>query len=268
MNMDSKPKLIAIVGGSGAGKSWLADRLQQAFATSAARLSLDNFYLDRADLPPSHRARVNFDHPRAIDWPRLQTVLRACRAGRTTRIPQYNFATHTRMPHEKLWAPAPLVLVDGLWLLSRPRVRSLFALGIYLDCPAQLRLKRRLARDVAERGRTPDSVRDQFWKEVEPMHDRHVIPQLRLAHVVLGQPVSEAEMDGLIARIRALAPGASPAADDARPGFPRAAAPPRGPSMTGRFALSGPGLAPDVAWIGGMDFEPARRGSTTGWCYA
>src|SRR5437899_5571802 len=107
--MNLQPKLVAIVGGSGSGKTWLADRLQQSFGRRAARLSLDDFYHDLAALPRSQRTRVNFDNPRAIDWPRVETALRACRSGRSIALPQYDFATPTRLPNSHRWTPQPLV---------------------------------------------------------------------------------------------------------------------------------------------------------------
>src|SRR4026208_2252253 len=97
MNNERPNRLIAIVGGSGAGKTWLADRLQQACGNGAGRLSLDDFYRDRSHLSPARRATIHFDSPRAIDWPLVMQVLRACRAGQLTGLPRYSFATHTRL---------------------------------------------------------------------------------------------------------------------------------------------------------------------------
>src|SRR4051794_20374770 len=126
------PFLIAIVGGSGAGKSWLAERMQLELGDSAVRLSLDDFYRDRSHLPSQRRLRLNFDHPRAIDWAAFEDVLRDCVAGRTTRIPQYDFATSSRLPGTKTLRPKPLVLVEGLWLLRRPSVRRFFQLCLFI----------------------------------------------------------------------------------------------------------------------------------------
>ncbi len=181
-------RLVAIVGGSGAGKTWLADQLQKAIGSDVGRLSLDNFYRDRSHLTPAQRAKINFDHPRAIDWPLVKTTLRTCRAVRSFRVPRYDFVTHTRLPGRELCKPKSLTIVEGLWLLLRPSVRSLFVLRIFIDCPARVRLARRLARDAAERGRSRESVRKQFWETVAPMHDRFVAPQTRWAHLVLESP--------------------------------------------------------------------------------
>src|SRR5688572_27454107 len=110
------PQLIGIAGGSCAGKSWLAARLQEQLGKIAGRLSLDDFYRDRSHLPPGRRARINFDHPRAIDWERVEGVLTELCAGRAASIPRYNYETHGRFAEETILAPAPLVLFEGLWL--------------------------------------------------------------------------------------------------------------------------------------------------------
>ncbi len=197
MKTRTPSRLIAITGGSGSGKTWLADQLHLLLGEITARLSLDSFYLDRSHLPPARRARLNFDHPHAIDWPCVERVLGDCKAGRTTRLPRYDFTTHTRVSNGEPWHPKPLILMDGLWLLHRPAVRRLFDLSILMDCPERTRLRRRLKRDVAERGRTPASVRRQFRETVAPMHRRFVQPQKRRADLVLTSPCSEASVHEL-----------------------------------------------------------------------
>lgn len=204
MKSITNPKLVAIVGGSGAGKSWLTDRLQKVFGEKAGRLSLDEFYLDRAHLPARQRAKINYDHPRAIDWPRVEEFLHACRDGRACQRPHYDFKTHTRSVLSERWTPKPLVLIEGLWLLLRPAIRRLFDFAIYIDCPASLRLRRRLARDLVERGRTRASVRRQFETTVAPMHDLFVAPQAPWADVVLGQPLRDSEIHHLCDQLWAL----------------------------------------------------------------
>ena len=110
--------------------------------------------------------------------------------------------TIERPPHR--WTPERLIFVDGLWLLHRREIRSLFDLTIFVACPTQLRLERRLARDIAERGRTADSVREQFRKTVAPMHDRYVAPQERRAELVLKHPAGEKEIENLLGKICSL----------------------------------------------------------------
>jgi len=181
-------RLVAVVGGSGSGKTWLADHLQKSIGNGVGRLSLDDFYLDRSHLPPARRERINFDHPNAIDWPLVEKSLKACRAGRSFRVPRYDFTTHTRVPRRETFHPWPLNIVEGLWLLLRPSVRACFSLRLFIECPVRVRLARRLSRDAAERGRSHESVRRQFWETVAPMHERHVTPQAKWAHFVLESP--------------------------------------------------------------------------------
>lgn len=194
MKNENEPKLIAIVGGSGSGKSWLAAELKKRLAPQAALLSLDDFYYDLSKLDPAARDQVNFDHPQTIDWPLFESVLDDCLMGRATGIPQYDFTTHTRLPEIKFFQPAPLVLVDGLWLLQSPKLRGWFDLKIFVDCPEPLRMKRRLVRDVTGRGRTPASVREQFQATVAPMHDRYVEPQKQFADITLRGEVGDFEL--------------------------------------------------------------------------
>lgn len=192
--------MIAIVGGSGAGKGWMASRLCKVLGEHACHLSLDNFYRDRSHLAPARRARVNFDIPRAIDWNRAKEVLQDCRAGRATHMPRYDFNTHTRMATADPWQPKSVVLVEGLWLLWRASTRRLFALKIYLDCPEPLRLSRRRSRDVVERGRTADAVERQF-QSIAPLYARYVEPQKKWADLVLTQPFSETDITRLADRL-------------------------------------------------------------------
>lgn len=181
-------RLVAITGGSGAGKSWLADRLQRLFGPQAGRILQDSFYRDRSHLPPAERSRINFDHPDALDWNCFRETLEAMAAGREARAPVYDFSTHCRTAGGEPLAPRPIMIVDGLWLLHRPEIRRLFSLGIFLHCPEAERLRRRMARDTAERGRTARSVRRQFRDTVAPMHRLFVDPQARHADLVLSSP--------------------------------------------------------------------------------
>jgi uridine kinase len=181
----TQPLLIALVGGSGSGKSWLAQKLAAALGPEASRLSLDDFYRDRSYLSRLRRDRLNFDHPRAIDWLAFQAALRQLLRDRAAQIPCYDFETHCRLMRSKTVKSKPIILVDGLWLLQRRAVRALFDFSVFLDCSARSRLARRLERDVRARGRSDSSVRWQFRRNVQPMHERYVAPQAKFADVVL-----------------------------------------------------------------------------------
>ncbi len=184
-----KTTLVALVGGSGSGKSWLSENLEKTLGRRVTRVSLDDFYRDQSHLPPEKRARLNFDHPRLIDWDLMEAALTACREGRSVSMPSYCFVTHTRKPGVKTVTPENIILVDGLWLLRRPGLRRLFDVRVFIHCPEKLRSSRRLARDIANRGRDLASARRQFRATVAPMHKKFVDPQIRWADVVLRQPV-------------------------------------------------------------------------------
>jgi uridine kinase len=200
--MKPRPKLVALVGGSGAGKSWLSRELQRTLGHPVTRLSLDEFYRDQSHLAPSLRDQVNYDHPQAIDWRLAEAVLLGCCAGHAVYLPRYSFVTHTRRRTFRMVTPRPIILVDGLWLFWRPRLRRLFDFRIFLHCPARLRLERRLKRDMADRGRDGRSVRRQFKETVAPMHKRFVAPQAKWADVVLRQAPSQREVERLAAIIK------------------------------------------------------------------
>ena|SRR5437899_249848 len=198
----SKPCLVAIVGGSGSGKTWLAERLKKSLGTKALLISQDNFYRDRSHLSLQQRTRINFDNPAAIDWPLFHKVLRAVLNRRATLCPIYDFTTHCRPNSWRLIRPRRVILVDGLWLLRSPALRRLFDIRIFLECCQKTRLERRLARDLRTRGRTRESILDQFRRTVEPMHARFVEKQRKWATVVLEEDFAEKEVKTLAAVIR------------------------------------------------------------------
>ena len=198
----TSPLLVAIVGGSGAGKSWLAKRLHTALNPDAVHLSLDDFYRDRSHLDPERRAKMNFDNPRAIDWLTVEETLNKLRNGREARLPRYNFKTHCRLPEENMLAPKPVVILYGLWLLRRSSVRSAFGVKIFIECPTRARRNRRLTRDLRSRGRSRRSVLEQLRKTVEPMYARFVAPQQKWADITLRHDISEREVRRLAQRLR------------------------------------------------------------------
>jgi uridine kinase len=197
-----KPILVAITGGSGSGKTWLASQLQTALGKArVGRIGLDDFYRDRSGLSPARRARLNFDRPQAIDWSELERVLGGCFAGRAIKAPAYDFKTHCRRIKGRSFKARPVIIVDGLWLLRRPALRKLFDLKIYLECPANLRLRRRIERDQCERGRDTVSIRRQFQSTVEPMHAKYVAAQSRWADEIITAKEIPERLPLLVAKI-------------------------------------------------------------------
>lgn len=199
------PFLVAIAGGSASGKTWLARRLQRRLRPHAGILSLDAFYRDQSHLPPRARATLNFDAPRALDWPLLVDRLQDLRAGRPTRLPRYDFVSHTRLPSTRPCPARPILLVEGLWPWWRPALEPLFDLRVYLDIPEETRLPRRRQRDLQERGRRPCDVDHQWRRQSQPMFSRFVRPQRARAHLVLGPALGNEQLRQLETHIRSLA---------------------------------------------------------------
>jgi len=196
--------LVAIAGGSGSGKTWLARRLRRRLGCDAGLISLDDFYRDLSALPKRERDQRNFDDPAAIEWSLFLQTLARIKRGESAAIPRYDFASHTRRRRPRLWRPKPVVLLEGLWLLREPRARRLYSLSVYLDAGGDVRLRRRVARDGKERGRNRASVLRQFREQVEPMHKRFVASQSRHADIVLDSPMGEEALGKLVAMVKAL----------------------------------------------------------------
>jgi uridine kinase len=196
------PVMLAIVGGSAAGKGTLAAALATLLPGKVQRLELDAFYRDQSHRPLRVRAGLNFDHPAAIDWPRVRQVFDALRAGKSAGVPEYDFATHTRKPAGRWCPPAPFVVWDGLWLLDWSWLGRAFDFSVYVECEPALCLARRLRRDVAERGRRPASVTRQYLDAVLPMQRRFVDRQRLWADAVLRSPWPAGTLPRLVARLQ------------------------------------------------------------------
>jgi uridine kinase len=191
------PLLVGIAGGSGSGKSSLAQALVAALGPdSTALLAHDAYYRDRSALSPAARAAANYDVPDAFDRGLFLEHLAALRAGRPVRPPSYSFVTHRRTGLLPAVLPRPIVVIEGILLLWEPAVRAALDLRIYLDAPEPVRLERRVARDVAERGRTTDAVLAQFAATVRDAHRTYVEPTRAMADLVLAtsgrlEPIAE-----------------------------------------------------------------------------
>ncbi|MBK9139204.1 MAG: uridine kinase [Verrucomicrobia bacterium] len=196
------PFLIAIAGGSGAGKTWLARELAGRLSPHAAVLSLDDFYRDLSHLPVSERSRQDFDVPTAIDWPCFVRAMRRIRQGQPAVLPRYDFPTHTRLKEDHQWTPVAVVIVEGLWPYWRSDLEKLFDWRWFKRGTAALRQARRLRRDRIERGRTTTEVEAKWRNQVIPGHIRFVQPQLERAQVVLPGVVTGERLDWLAAKIR------------------------------------------------------------------
>ena len=168
--------VLGLAGGSGAGKTTLVDGLTSRLGDDASVLWYDEYYHDLAHLPVERRAIVNYDHPDSLDDALLVDHLDGLLAGRPVDVPIYDFATHTRTGRTRRVEPRPVVVVDGILVLAVPALRRRLDLAVFVDAPAEIRLARRMDRDVRERGRTAAMVQSQFEATVAPMHEAFVEP--------------------------------------------------------------------------------------------
>lgn len=181
-----KPLIIGIAGGSGSGKSTVAKGIARSLAPgSLAFIDMDAYYLNFAHLPLEERRAINWDHPDAFDWDLLLAHLSALRAGEPIDKPVYDFITHTRRSESERIAPAAVVVIDGILLFSDARVRELCEVKVFVDADPDVRLIRRIRRDMSKRGRPLEEILNQYLSTVQPMHLQFVEPTKRYADVIV-----------------------------------------------------------------------------------
>ncbi len=178
--------IIGICGGTGSGKTTVANRILESVSRDEVIfLQQDSYYRDLDQMPLDYRRKVNFDHPDAIDNELLVEHVRALKAGRTVELPVYDFKTHTRRPETLRMGPRPIIIVEGILVFNEERLRDEMDVKVFVDTPDDIRFIRRLRRDVAERGRTVESVIEQYLATVRPMHMQFVEPSKRHADVII-----------------------------------------------------------------------------------
>jgi uridine kinase len=178
------PLLIGIAGGSGSGKTTIAEALTSAMS-GASLIQHDSYYRHRPELSLEERTRVNYDHPDSLETELLVEHLSGLRAGLAFARPTYDFAIHLRTEMIEWTEPAAVVVVEGILVLAEPALRALLDLKIFIDTDPDVRLARRLRRDIDERGRSPESVLDQYFATVRPMHLEFVEPSKRYADLII-----------------------------------------------------------------------------------
>ncbi len=180
------PFIIGIAGGTGAGKTTIARRLSEPLAPgSVAVIEHDAYYRDRPDLSYEERSLLNFDHPDSLENELLLSHLKAFKAGEGIDKPQYNFRTHRRMAETVRIEPHPVVIVEGILIFVDKPLRHLMDIKIFVDTDPDIRVLRRLKRDIKDRGRDFDSVRHQYYETVRPMHLEFVEPSKRYADLII-----------------------------------------------------------------------------------
>ncbi|MDS0260163.1 uridine kinase [Haloarcula sp. S1CR25-12] len=193
--MSESPFLIGIAGGTGAGKTTIATEIVDAVDVDMVLLSLDNYYCDQSELSPEERAELNFDHPDAIDWERLIGDVRSLSENEAVAVPQYNLETHTRERDPITVEPEPIVIVEGILALYHDRILDQLDLSIYVQTDPDVRVLRRIRRDIEERDRTVDGVIEQYLSTVKPMHEQFVEPTKRKADIIIPEGVNEPAME-------------------------------------------------------------------------
>jgi uridine kinase len=201
-----RPFFIGVAGGTGSGKTTVAERLATALGPDhVALIRLDSYYVSRSHEPIEVRAANDYDHPTAFDWGLLAAQLDALADGATVPVPVYDYVIHDRSTDVEHVHPARVVIVEGILVLHEPTLRDRLDLKVFVDTDDDLRFIRRLERDVAERGRTPESVIAQYLATVRPAHLAFVEPSKRHADVIVPRGGrNDAALGVLIARLREL----------------------------------------------------------------
>jgi uridine kinase len=201
-----EPLVIGIAGGSGSGKTTVAQEILQRVGPSRiAFLQHDSYYKDLSGLPPTQRAVVNFDHPNSLETELLIQHIASLRDRKAVEVPIYDFSTHSRTDRTFTVQPRGVILVEGILIFTEAALREMFDVKIFVDTDSDIRFIRRLERDLAERGRTTESVVKQYQTTVRPMHLEFVEPSKRYADVIIPEGgFNTAALDMVVARIEAL----------------------------------------------------------------
>ena len=178
--------IVGVAGGSGSGKTTVVRRIVESLGPNEVTvLDHDRYYRDRNDLRLEERAALNYDHPDALETDLLVRHVRELKSGRSVEVPRYDFTRHARLPETERFAPRRAVIVEGILVFTSAELRQLMDIKVFVDTDSDTRFIRRLMRDVADRGRTMDSVIEQYQSTVKPMHLEFVEPSKRYADVII-----------------------------------------------------------------------------------
>ncbi|WP_338761432.1 uridine kinase [Massilia sp. METH4] len=196
------PFVIGVAGGSGSGKSTVTQQVLASFGTELVSVVMqDDYYRDQTHLTPEMRRKQNYDHPDAFDWPLLVEHVQGLRNGETVQMPEYDFTVSTRTGKTIPVKPAPVIVIEGLFALYDANLCDMMSLKIFVDTAADVRFIRRLQRDIAERGRSMDSIVSQYMGTVRPMHKQFIEPTKRHADVILPHGANERAVDVITTKV-------------------------------------------------------------------
>jgi uridine kinase len=187
MNQTSfTPFVIGVAGGSGSGKSTVSQQVLSSFGADMVSIVMqDDYYCDQTHLTPEIRRQQNYDHPQAFDWPLLIQHVQALRHGQAIEMPEYDFTIDNRSDRTIHVKPAPVIVIEGLFALYNADLRRMMSLKIFVDTASDVRFIRRMQRDTTERGRSLESIVNQYLETVRPMHKQFIEPTKRYADVIL-----------------------------------------------------------------------------------
>ena len=177
--------IVGICGGTGSGKTTLAKKIKESFSERSVLLHQDAYYKEFSDLSIEERSQINFDHPNSIDFALLRQHILDLKNNNPIEEPRYNFCTHSRETSTELLMPAQIIIVEGILLFAVPEICELFDMKIFIDTDDDIRLLRRIERDISERARDLGGIKDQYTRTVKPMHDRYVRPSKEKADVIV-----------------------------------------------------------------------------------
>ncbi|MDW8246926.1 MAG: uridine kinase [Sandaracinaceae bacterium] len=199
-----RPYVIGVAGGSGSGKSTIAKKIAEACGPDVCIIEQDAYYRDRPDLSFEERCNLNFDHPDAIETELLVAHIQALKRGESIQVPIYDFINHKRSQKTRLVQPAPIIVVEGILLFVEPQLRAEFDLKLFIDTDPDIRVFRRIRRDMEKRGRTFEAIRKQYYETVRPMHLQFVEPSKRWADVIIPEGGhNTVALDLVLTKIRA-----------------------------------------------------------------
>ena len=195
--------VIGIAGGTGAGKTTVARLITERVGDSVTRIPLDNYYADQSHLDLEERTAVNYDHPSAFEWPLLREHLRRLLEGQPVEMPQYDFELHDRLEEAVRVEPTDVIIVEGILALYDEEINDMFDLRLYVETDADVRILRRIRRDVVDRGRDLEGVIEQYLSTVKPMHEQFIEPTKKHADLVIPEGANSVAVNLLEEKVHA-----------------------------------------------------------------